>query len=710
VEALVGRGAAVTGRGRHLVRWGPAVVALALALAAYAPGLHPDRRLAGRDLLLLFEPLHRRVAAAWREGRVIERDATRGCGTPTLPDPLAQVFYPPALVRAALPFELGWALWFPLHAALAGAGAARLARALGASPRGACLAAAGGALAGPLLSACRTPNLLAGAAWTPWALAGFVELATGTKGRASAPPPGPTGSSGPGKDVVGVGGGALARLLSGARERTGSGRRQARAAALSALAVGMIVLAGGVPILVLLAPGVGALLLAMAWDRPADLARGAARVAGATALGAALAGVHLVPFTRFLRETPRASGLSLEAASQWSMHPLRAVEFLVPGLTPQTSDAWFTLLRRSFHPFEAPLHNSVHLGAPIVLLAAMALLRARADRRVLGLGLACALWLVVALGAYTPLFAPLRALPLFGDWRFPEKGLLPLAVVLPALAGLGLRALAPHARMAAFTATVVLLLAGTLADPTVVATLPRALVDGSGVARDVLAAEAARPAPGAPGRYLRVARSRWSRQAMEQAPDAAAKVELIRASQVEVLQEDLPGRFGIDALVAYGPMVNKRLGPYLETTALRDEAGHVVGFDLPRLADEACVAHVLQDDLRLVHQAVPSRARLVEGRGRVRTLSHGPERLEVAVDLETPGRLYVAEGFFPGWQATTSTGAALEVEPAKGLFLSVALPAGTYQLTLVYRTPGLALGAGVSALALVLLAGLYLRR
>ncbi|MBX3470089.1 MAG: hypothetical protein KF878_24705 [Planctomycetes bacterium] len=125
-------------RGRAtLARWGPAAVALVLALAAYAPALHPERRLAGRDLLVLFEPLHRRVAEAWREGRLPERDPYRGCGTPTVPDPLAQVLYPPALLRAALPFDLGWALWFPLHAALAGAGAAHLARRLGASPRAA---------------------------------------------------------------------------------------------------------------------------------------------------------------------------------------------------------------------------------------------------------------------------------------------------------------------------------------------------------------------------------------------------------------------------------------------------------------------------------------------------------------------------------------------------------------------------------------------
>lgn len=650
----------------HLVRWGPTLVALVLALAAYAPALRPDQRLAGRDLLILFEPLHRRVAEAWREGRVIERDATRGCGTPTIPDPLAQVLYPPALVRAALPFELGFPLWFVLHAALAGAGAARLARGLGASPRGACLAAAGGALAGPLLSACRTPNLLAGAAWTPWALAGFV-------------------------DLLGAG-------------------PKARAAALSALAVGMTVLAGGVPILVLLAPGVGVLLLTVARDRPRDLARGAARVGAATALGAALAGAHLVPFTRFLHETPRASGIGLEAASRWSMHPLRLVELVVPGLTPQTSDAWFTLLRRSFQPFDGPLHNSVHLGLPIVLLALVALRRARGDRRALGLGVACALWLVIALGSYTPLFAPLRALPLFDDWRFPEKGLLPLAVVLPALAGLGLRALAPRARLAAFAATVALLLVGALADPTVLSTLPRSMVDVSDLAREVHAAEAARPSPDAPGRYLRVARPRFDRLAVERARDASEKGAIIRASHLAVLHEDLPGRFGVDALLAYGPMINRRLEPYLQTTVLRDGDGRPLGLDLARLADEACVAHVLTDDLRLVHQAVPPRARLVEGRGAARTLAHGAERVEVEVDLETPGRLYVAEGFFPGWQATSSTGAALAVEPAHGAFLSVALPPGRYQVTLAYRTPGLALGAGVSALALVVLVGLSLRR
>src|SRR5690606_29026119 len=162
-------------------------------------------------LLVLFEPLHRRVAEAWREGRVIERDPTRGCGAPTVPDPLAQVLYPPALVRAALPFDAGFALWFALHSALAGAGAGHLARRLG-------------------------------------------------------------------------------------------------AAALGALAVGMAALAGGAPVLVLLAPGVGVVLLALAWGRWRTLPGAALRVGGATALGALLAAAHLVPFLWFLPETPRAEG------------------------------------------------------------------------------------------------------------------------------------------------------------------------------------------------------------------------------------------------------------------------------------------------------------------------------------------------------------------------------------------------------------------
>lgn len=662
---MVGLGAGrVAVSPRLRARGGPALVATIVALAAYAPALQPERRLAGRDLLVLFEPLHRRVAEAWREGRLIERDPTRGCGTPTVPDPLAQVLYPPALLRAALPFDLGFGLWFVAHSALAGAGAAHLSRRLGASPRGACLAAVGGAVAGPVLSACRTPNLLAGAAWAPWALAAFLDLAACWR---------------------------------------------PRAAALGALAVTMAVLAGGAPVLVLLAPGVGVLLLAVAWARWRTLLPAAARVGGATALGALLAAIHLVPFALFLPETPRAGGVALQEAGRWSMHPLRLLETVVPGLTPQTSDIFMRLLQKSFVPFGGPLHPSVQLGLPIVVLGA--LVAWRGDRRARGLGLACALWLLIALGAYTPVFASLRALPLFGDWRYPEKAIILVAVVLPALAGAGLRQVAPRLRAPVLGLTATLLLSGALVDPTVVFTLPRALIDTPpAVAQAVRAAEATRPAADAPGRFLRLARPERP-DTLATGDDPAAGAVAVRADHLAVLQEDLPGRYGLQAFSAYGPMINRRLGPYLESVATRDEVGEAVGFDLARMADDACVAHVLQQGGRLVHQAVPPRARLVQGRGRARVVAHGAERLEVAVELETPGRLYVAEGYVPGWHARVEPGGEeLPLEPARTAFFAVPLPPGTYRVVLEYRTPGLAAGAGLSVVGLALVLSLALRR
>ncbi|MCO5167706.1 MAG: YfhO family protein [Planctomycetes bacterium] len=635
-------------------RWGPAAVALVLALAAYAPALHPDRRLAGRDLLVLFEPLHRRVAGTLREGRLPERDPFRGCGTPLVPDPLAQVLYPPALLRTALPFDLGWALWFPLHSALAGAGAAHLARRLGATPRGACLAAAGAALAGPVLSACRTPNLLAGAAWAPWVLAAFVDLA-----RAWHP----------------------------------------RAAALGALAVGMTALAGGAPVLVLLSPGVGVLLLALTWRRWRDLPLATTRVGLVTALGAALAGAHLLPFVLFLPETPRAEGISLLDAAQWSMHPLRLLEALVPGVTPQTSDVLRRLIQRSFGPFGAPLHPSVHLALPVVALA----LAAR-GRAALGLGLACLLWTGIALGAYTPLFALLRGLPLFGAWRYPEKGILLVAVVLPALAGLGLRALPRVLRLPTFALAAALLLATPLVDGTVLFTLPRAAVDvPPPVARRVLEAET-------PGRFVRLQPVDADEAALARAADAVERMAVVRRAHIDALQEDLPGRWGIEAFVAYGPIINRRLAPYVRDAVLRGANGEVVDLDLDRLADDACVTHALLRDGRLVRRGVPPRARLVEGRGDTHIAAQDAARLEVEVDLATPGRLYVAEGYFPGWRARLASGEALPVEEARIAFMGVPLPAGQHRVVLEYRTPGLAAGAALSAAALVALALLLRRR
>jgi hypothetical protein len=656
---------------RAFVLIGPALVALLAATAAYAPALYADRQLAGRDLLTLYYPLFRHVSAAWAGEASFQRDPLRGAGQAVLPDPLAAVCYPPgAACWAGLPFDPAFKLYFLLHTALLGAGAASLARALGASSRGACLAAVAGALAGPVLSACRTPNLLAATAWSGFVLSAFVQLRHG-------------------------------------------GVRARRAAAGAALGAALMILAGGAEILLLLALVVAVAVPAAA-RQPRRILRGYAAIGGATALGVLLASVHLVPFKLWLPETLRGTIASqgtipLEEATRWSLHPLRLLETVVPVISPSTLAPWrpgfYESVYASFQPFGKPLHASVHLGLPVVILA---LLGARRSRRALGVALGGLVWLAIALrvGDSTPGWEALRALapPLFGTWRYPVKTLLPLSVIVAALAGVGLRRVPEVKQVAVCVATCLLLVATPLVDRDVIPTLPlSAFQTPPGPAAKILAHEATRD--GAPGRYLRLHRI--------ESPPGAEFAE-IRQAHLDELRENLPALHGIEGLLSYGPFANRRLDPYL--LSIRRDAPEF--FDRERLRQDACVAYVL--DAEGLHTVEPApRVQLEEGQGEVTLTRLEADRVEVRVDLRTPGRVYVAEGFDAAWRAWTlpehpAAGAAarapVALEEGRGLGIRAALPAGRYRLVLSYRARGVWTGLGLTLLGLVVVAGLWLRR
>ena len=607
-------------------------MALLLALVAYAPALSPARQLAGRDLFTLFYPLHQRVAAGeWT------RDPSRGAGAATLPDPLAQVAYPPAQVRAALPFAWGFKLFLLGHVALAGLGAACLARRLGAAELGVALAAAGATLAGPVLGACRTPNLLAAAAWTGFACCGFLDLAR-------------------------------------------SDGRWRRGLLWTAATVALGILAGGAGVV-----GSWGLLVAVAvpawvgWRR----APGAyARIAAATTLGALLAGPHLVPFLHWLPETQRgAHPFGLSEAASWSCHPLRWPEFVIPGLSVKTAPGLYGSAARSGFAYGGALNASLHLSLPVVALAGAAALRSRLSR---GLALGLGVWLLLATpipglsgGARTPLLALLRHVPGLGGWRYPAKALLPLAVVLPALAGLGLGRLPARFRRGACALSVGLLVLAPWIDGNVIPTLPQAWFD-----EPPPAGQSLESGPAAP-RYLRLTNP----------PPGALTVRQVRAGHREVLRENLPGLYGIPALLDYNPGRNHRLDAYL--ASIRRPPPQLL--DPESLMRDACVGAVLTPQ-GLARLPAPPRLQASPGEVAVERYTSTEIVAEVVIPGGRPGSLFVSEAFDPGWTAerfTAEEGAewtAVPIREARVLFMAVELPAGESRVRLRYRTPGLAWG------------------
>jgi len=79
------------------------------------------------------------------------------------------------------------------------------------------------------------------------------------------------------------------------------------------------------------------------------------------------------------------------------------------------------------------------------------------------------------------------------------------------------------------------------------------------------------------------------------------------------------------------------------------------------------------------------------------------------VRINQSGFLRVIESFDPGWRATVD-GAAARVLPANDFALAVRLDSGTHEVRLQYHTPGVATGAAISLVSLLLLVVLVFYR
>lgn len=86
-----------------------------------------------------------------------------------------------------------------------------------------------------------------------------------------------------------------------------------------------------------------------------------------------------------------------------------------------------------------------------------------------------------------------------------------------------------------------------------------------------------------------------------------------------------------------------------------------------------------------------------------------PERMRVGIQATGPRLLVVSEHFDPGWRARVD-GAETPVRRVNLCALGVELPAGTKQVELRYRPPGLVPGALAFLLTLAVLVGLSVRR
>jgi hypothetical protein len=334
-----------------------------------------------------------------------------GFGQPFLAAAISQLAYPTTWLNLILPPATFYTLFVLLHVLLAAAGAYALARLLGASWLAGVLAGVLYAFAGPFLSAVHMANLLAAAAWLPWAFAGALGALVG-RGRAFVP--------------------------------------------LWGVAIAMTVLAGSPEITLMACSGVVLALPELWRAQPAERWRALRAAALALVLGLGLSAVQWLPTLELHGRSARA-GLGESDQVFWSLHPLGLVQALLPLRLDELPLK--PAVRQQLFEGREPFLDSIYVGVPAAGLAVVGLILGLGRRRLLLAALAAAAALM-ALGRYSPLYEAARELlPLLERVRYPAKFIVLFGLCHALLAGLGLDAVRASGkrRRAAWLASALLL-------------------------------------------------------------------------------------------------------------------------------------------------------------------------------------------------------------------------------------------------------------
>ncbi len=358
------------------------------------------------DSVLQFHPWRQMVFDAWRGGELPLWNPYSLCGTPLLANSQSAGFYPPHVLAAFCGFDAvgGIAFLAWLHLFWAGLGAAFLVRKLSASKPGALASGALFAMSPFLLAWTPLASVTTTCSWIPWCLAG----------------------------VHGVAGGV--------------GKPRLRAAALLALAVGMMLLAGH---LQFAAYGLMAVVVFAACLLVGEGVGGrwatAGLVAAALACGAALAAPQLAPvmaYSRFSHRQGAASEAGYQAYVAGAIKPFEAVGLVAPSLTGLPGQAvagdpnrlaayWPAYVKRGANFAESALS----IG-PAALALLLALRRKRFGKGAAGVALVGALSLLLAFG--TPLNRVLYFLvPGWSASGSPGRAVVLFVLAACVIAGLG---------------------------------------------------------------------------------------------------------------------------------------------------------------------------------------------------------------------------------------------------------------------------------
>lgn len=378
-------------RGAGLASW----IAGAAVAAVWARVLLLGDTFVLRDYLKGWAPLSVFVARSFAEGRVPEWYDGLDLGVSVAGNPNFQLAYPPAWIRVALPGAFACDVLVVLHVASAAAATAVLARRFGAGLAGACMAGGAFALCGCVVSTMSFASVPAAVSWMAWSAVAGDGLANAT-----------------------------------------TGRSRARWGIVLGLVLGLVNLAGEPSFMI----GSAVLVMLIALARSARPWTSALVAVGAVALGVTLALVALLPAVLSVRDSERGGGIDYAAATTWSMHPLRLVEAIWPRFLGDHDDDWASLAAivaqtGSVPDGIGPAWATGHLGAVVVVVAGFGVSGVRRGRALLAVA---ALFVLLALGRFTPVYAVFRAVvPPEHFVRYPHKHLPEALVLLCALAGVG---------------------------------------------------------------------------------------------------------------------------------------------------------------------------------------------------------------------------------------------------------------------------------
>jgi len=374
---------------------GAAVLALGLLLLiAFWPIGPAGRVIAGGDLFLYFYPYWAEAARALQAGRLPLWNPYLFMGVPFLANSQAGVLYP-----------LNWPFWLLLpphralhwsallHLWLAGSGAYLYARAsLRLGHLGAWTAGAALALGGYLGVQIEHINQLQALSWLPWALFLYDWILEGE------------------------------RMGDFAAAAAGRRRKIPRRIGL-AVVIGLMLLAGHSQSAFISLVGLGVIAVLPRAEVP--LGRRLGILAGATALGLALAAAQLLPTLELARHSVRSGGLPFNERVSFSLSPLYLARALLPtygqAVAPEHLEYVATLgvtgLLLALHASRFTFHVS-RFPPPLLLSL---------------------LGLFLSLGLYNPLYLLLaRFVPGFAHFRAPARWLALWAVGAALLAGAGI--------------------------------------------------------------------------------------------------------------------------------------------------------------------------------------------------------------------------------------------------------------------------------